>query len=295
MTKNAHIIDGRQLAANLKSDLKNQIDSLYKTYGTRPGLAIVRVGDNPASKLYVGMKIKQSKEIGIRCFEYALPDTVSEDSLLSHILEINDDPEMHGMIVQLPLPPHINKQTILSAIDIMKDVDGLHPYNFGRMAQDLDTILKPCTPLGVLHLIKSVKTNLKGLHAVVVGSSNLVGLPAAMMLKQEGCSVTILNSQSQNPAEHARQADILVSATGVPGLITPEWVKPGAVVIDVGIHRDSETDKTVGDVDFEAVSKVAGHLTPVPGGVGPMTVSYLLSNVVQAFYHHVNSRPLDTT
>ena len=279
----SHLIDGRAQAADLKSSLKQKVDTFSKQTKQRPGLAIVRIGDDPASAIYVASKIKQSKEIGIRCFEYALPASVTQENVLNVIQNINDDKEMHGVIVQLPLPDHLDKQEIIEAIDPSKDVDGLHPLNFGRLAQGDTSGLIPCTPLGVMHLLKSVGSDLRGKTVAMIGASNLVGKPLSFLLKEAGCTVTLLHSKSLDIQHHAQNADIVISAVGKQNLIQKQWVKPGAIVIDVGINRDPKTDQIHGDVHFDDVSLISSHITPVPGGVGPMTVAYLLSNTIKAF------------
>ena len=248
-----------------------------------PGLAIIRVGDNPASEIYVASKQKQAKLIGIHSQEFHFPETCSENEIIECIHTLNEKSDVHGLIVQLPLPKHMNPNRIIAAIKPEKDVDGLHPYNFGCLAQGLTSELMPCTPLGIILLIHSVSPTLEGKHAVVVGASNLVGKPVALLFKHQGCSITILHSLSNHNAQKAKQADILVSATGIRHLVTKEWVKEGAIVIDVGITKDPKSGKITGDVDFEDVAPHASHITPVPGGVGPMTVAYLLSNVIKAY------------
>lgn len=290
MSSNAHLIDGRLQASTLKDKLTAKLSAAFKATKKKPGLAIIRVGDDPASAIYVNRKLSEGKAIGIRCFEYALPETTTKAKLLKLIDNVNGDLEINGVIVQLPLPNHLQPDVIINAIDPQKDVDGLHPENYGRMMQGLDVGLKPCTPLGILHLLSSVHSDLTGQHAVVVGASNLVGMPTAVLLQQRGCTITVMNSNTIAKSKLARQADILVSATGIANLVTAEWIKPGATVIDVGISKDPSTSQIVGDVDFASVSKVAGHITPVPGGVGPMTVAYLLANTYKAFCDQTHIR-----
>ncbi len=282
LSQRALIIDGRSAATDLKAILQKRVNKLYRDRKFKPGLAVIRIGNDSASAIYVASKMKQCKELGMRGFEIALPTNISLKKILSRIQDINEDPEIHGLVVQLPLPKLLNKQKILSAIDPKKDVDGLHPQNLGLLAAGASDGFSPCTPLGCLHLIHTFQPDLKGLHAVIVGASNLVGKPMGLLLLQQGCTISILNSKTVTPSDIARTADILVVATGKVGLVTKKWIKPGAIVIDVGINKDEKTGSLKGDVIFHDVSKVAGAITPVPGGVGPMTVAYLLSNVIRA-------------
>ncbi|HBN22899.1 MAG TPA: bifunctional methylenetetrahydrofolate dehydrogenase/methenyltetrahydrofolate cyclohydrolase FolD [Holosporales bacterium] len=278
-------IDGRALAVHLKEGLIKRIDILKKKHNVRPGLAIIRVGDDPASQVYVASKKRQCKEIGIRSFEHVLSSTIEQKALLDLIQSINEDPEIHGLIVQLPLPKHFNSAEIIQAISPRKDVDGLHPLNLGKLFCGIEGGFTPCTPKGCIKLIHTVQKDLKGLKAVVVGASNLVGKPLAHLLLREGATVSLLNSKTKNPKSLCSQADVIVAAAGIPCLIQGDWVKKGALVIDVGInHLVDEQGKPylVGDVDYEAVSKKAKAMTPVPGGVGPMTVACLLENTVIA-------------
>ncbi len=275
----AEIIDGRALAKKLRMSIARHVEVLIGDHKVMPGLAVVLVGEDPASVIYVNNKKKAAAEAGIRSFEHRLPKKTSQDELLKLIGNLNANKKVHGILVQLPLPKQIDTDTILRMIDPVKDVDGLHVENIGRLVSGQSGLV-PCTPMGCLALIKSVEKNLTGLHAVVIGRSNLVGKPVAQLLLRENCTVTMCHSRTPQLSHIARQADILVVAAGQAGLVKADWVKPGAIVIDVGINH---TEKGLcGDVDFADVAKVAGYLTPVPGGVGPMTIACLLGNAVIA-------------
>ncbi len=278
-------IDGRSLAVQLKEELVERINVLKKKYNIRPGLSIIRVGDDQASQVYVASKKRQCKEVGIRSFEHVLPSTTEQSVLLDLIQNINEDPEIHGLIVQLPLPEKFNSPKIMQTISPQKDVDGLHPLNLGKLFCDIEGGFVPCTPKGCIKIIHSVQRDLKGLNAVVIGTSNLVGKPLAHLLLKEGATVSLLNAKTKDPKSLCSQADIVVAAAGVPYLVRGNWVKKGALVIDVGINRLVDAQGKpylLGDVDYEAVSKKAKAITPVPGGVGPMTVACLLENTVIA-------------
>ena len=281
----AEIIDGKAFAAHLREQVKTQVTELKATRNITPGLAVVLVGSDPASEVYVRNKGKQTAEAGMNSYEFKLPDTTTQSELLAKVAELNNDTNVHGILVQLPLPKHIDENAIINAIAPEKDVDGFHVINAGKLATGQDA-LTPCTPLGCLMLLKDYfKGNLSGKHAVVIGRSNIVGKPMAALLLKESCTVTIVHSRTQNIQTITRQADILVAAIGKPEMVKADWVKPGAVVIDVGINRiDSGDGKTklVGDVAFADVSKVAAAITPVPGGVGPMTIACLLHNTLMA-------------
>lgn len=276
----AEIIDGRALAKELRASIDQHIDVLVKDHGILPGLAVVLVGEDPASLIYVKNKQKMAAEVGIKTFVHHLPEDTPQDKVQELIVMMNNDDAVHGIIVQLPLPEHINAAEVLETVSPHKDVDGLHSGNAGKLAQGVAGMV-PCTPMGVLALIKKAEPKLEGLHAVVVGRSNLVGKPTAQLLLREDCTVTICHSRSANISHITRQADILVVATGQAQMVTAEWVKPGAIVIDVGISR-VEGGKITGDVDFEDVARVAKHITTVPGGVGPMTIACLLGNTLVA-------------
>ncbi len=280
----AERIDGKAFAEGLRGRVSAAVAPFLAATGRRPGLAVVLVGEDPASKVYVGSKAKQTKEVGMASFEHRLPDTTGQAELLALIDRLNRDPAVNGILVQLPLPKQIDPQAVIDAIDPDKDVDGFHVVNAGRLATG-GTGLVPCTPLGSMMLIKSRLGSLEGKRAVVVGRSNIVGKPMAQLLLAESCTVTIAHSRTRElPAECAR-ADILVAAVGRPQMIRGDWVKPGAVVIDVGINRIEGPDgkgRLVGDVHYEEAFPRAGAITPVPGGVGPMTIACLLQNTLTA-------------
>jgi len=288
----AEIIDGKKISAEIREELKAKVAEMQSKYGNVPGLAVVLVGDDPASAVYVRMKGKGCEEIGIRSFQYILPETITEDELIALIDELNKDSKVSGILVQLPLPKHISEKAIINAIDPIKDVDGFHPINVGKVVADEDDCFYPCTPLGCQILINRYVKNLKGKHLVVVGRSSIVGKPVANMMMQKNdranCIVTVCHTAAPDISLYTRQADILVVAAGRANTITGDMVKNGVVVIDVGVNRiadPSDPSKTiiVGDVDFKSVEPKAAAITPVPGGVGPMTIAMLLSNTVRAF------------
>jgi methylenetetrahydrofolate dehydrogenase (NADP+)/methenyltetrahydrofolate cyclohydrolase len=287
-TSEAKIIDGKAFAAELRGRVGAAVAALKADHGLTPGLAVVLVGENPASHVYVRNKNKQTLEAGMNSFEHNLPAETSQDALLALVRQLNDDPKVHGILVQLPLPDRIDDQAVINAIDPDKDVDGFHVINAGRLmtvAKGSQPPLVPCTPLGCLMMLKAELGDLSGQRAVVVGRSNIVGKPMAQLLLQESCTVTIAHSRTRDLPAVCREADILVAAVGRPKMIEGDWIKPGAVVIDVGINRiEAEGGKTrlVGDVDTEAAKRVAAAITPVPGGVGPMTIACLLANTVTA-------------
>ena len=277
-------IDGKAFAQGLRERVGEAVSSLQRDHGLTPGLAVVLVGEDPASQVYVRNKGKQTLEAGMKSFEHKLPDTTSETELLGLIDQLNADPDVHGILVQLPLPDQIDSHAVINAINPDKDVDGFHLINVGRLSTGASGLV-PCTPLGCLMLLKDELGDLSGKNAVVVGRSNIVGKPMAALLLAESCTVTIAHSRTQDLAGVCREADILVAAVGRPEMIPGDWVKPGATVIDVGINRiEGEEGKTrlVGDVDYASAEAVAGAITPVPGGVGPMTIACLLRNTVQA-------------
>ena len=277
-------IDGKAFAEGLRERVGEAVSSLQRDHGLTPGLAVVLVGEDPASQDYVRNKGKQTLEAGMKSFEHKLPNTTSETELLGLINQLNADPDVHGILVQLPLPDQIDSHAVINAINPDKDVDGFHLINVGRLSTGASGLV-PCTPLGCLMLLKAKLGDLSGKNAVVVGRSNIVGKPMAALLLAESCTVTIAHSRTQDLAEVCREADILVAAVGRPEMIPGDWVKPGAMVIDVGINRiEGEEGKTqlVGDVDYASCEAVAGAITPVPGGVGPMTIACLLRNTVQA-------------
>lgn len=268
----------------MKEHVRKRVTEMQRRHDMRVGLSIVRVGNSAASQIYVSSKKKQCQEVGIRSFEHHFPEHATQEAIMAQVQSLNDDPEVHGIIVQLPLPAHMNTQEVIQSVAVEKDVDGLHPNNLGLLFSGVPRFV-PCTPLGCLELIRSVEEDIAGLHAVVIGASNLVGKPMAQLLLNEKCTVTVLHSRSRNCAAVARQADILVAAAGAAHLVGADWVKPGAIVIDVGINRimdqDGATD-IIGDVDFEQVKGHVKAITPVPGGVGPMTVVSLLLNTLRA-------------
>ncbi len=279
----AEIIDGRAVAAKLEQQTAPEVREMVEAGMPRPGLAVVLVGNDPASEVYVGRKLKKSKEVGIRSFEHRLPQSTTQDALLTLIARLNADPEVHGILVQVPLPGHIDTGAVLGAIHPSKDVDGFHPVNVGRLSTGTGGII-PCTPLGVMKLLDTVFDDLTGLDAVVIGKSNIVGKPIAMLLLEREATVTVTHIETKGLPDIARKADIIGAAAGVPRLVKGYWVKEGAVIIDVGITRiPGEDGKTtlVGDVAFDEVQH-ARAITPVPGGVGQMTIACLLSNTVQA-------------
>ena len=276
----AQIISGTQLASQIKSNVAQQI-SQYVAQGKRaPGLAVILVGADPASQVYVGSKRKSCAEIGITSQSYDLPETTTEQALLELIEELNQDTEVDGILVQLPLPKHIDSTKVIEKISPEKDVDGFHPYNVGRLCQRIPT-LRACTPYGVMKLLETTGISFYGKHAVIVGASNIVGRPMALELLLAGCTVTVTHRFTEDLASHIRQADILVVAVGKPKFIKGEWIKEGAVVVDVGINRLE--GKLVGDVEFDIAAQRASYITPVPGGVGPMTVAMLMQNTLSAY------------
>ena len=276
----AEIIDGKTFAENLRAAIAAEVSKL--TY--KPGLAVVLVGDDPASRVYVANKAKQTVEVGMRSFEHKLPADTTQEHLLGLVRQLNENPAVHGILVQLPLPKHLNADEIIAAISPDKDVDGLTVVNAGRLAAGLSGLV-PCTPLGCILLLEDRLTDMTGLNAVVIGRSNLVGKPIAQLLLQKNCTVTIAHSRTRDLPGLCRTADILVAAVGQPEMVKGDWVKPGATVIDVGINRvpaDAGKTKLVGDVDFVQAQMRAGTITPVPGGVGPMTIACLLRNTLTA-------------
>lgn len=273
----ADIIDGKAFAAGLRARIAIQVQAFAAAAGRPPGLAVVLVGDDPASAVYVRSKHKAVREAGMEGFEYRLPADVAQAELLALVERLNADVNVDGILVQLPLPKHIDEQAILTRIDPDKDVDGFHPVNAGRLATGLDGFV-PCTPLGCVMLLKDRHGDLAGLDAVVIGRSNIVGKPMAQLLIRESCTVTVAHSRTKDLSSVVRRADIVVAAVGRPAMVKGEWIKPGATVIDVGINRTE--DGLVGDVDFAGAASVAGAITPVPGGVGPMTIAVLLRNTL---------------
>lgn len=275
----AKIISGRELASSIKNELKNEVTELIKM-GIQPKLTVILVGDDPASHTYVRGKERASKEVGIESEIIRADATITEKELLREIERINEDSTINGLLVQLPLPKHINEKSIINAIDPNKDVDGFHPINVGKLMIGDDGYL-PCTPHGIIELIKSTGIDITGKNAVIIGRSNIVGKPLAILLLRENATVTVTHSRTVDLKSITREADILISAIGKPEMITKDYVGEGAVVIDVGTNHNAE-GKYVGDCDFDSVSEVAGYITPVPGGVGPMTITMLMKNTVEA-------------
>ena len=289
MTK---IINGKKIAQSLRNNLKNEIGELKKNYGKGPGLAVVQVGNVAASSVYVKAKSKSALEIGIEVIDHHLEESISQDQLLNLINKLNNQKNVNGILVQLPLPKHINEQIILDSIDPDKDADGFHPLNVGRLSvasHNHENLLIPCTPYGCLLMLKSLGIDLVGKNAVVIGRSNIVGKPMAQLLLKESCTVTIAHSKTNNLALVCKEADILIAAVGRPEMVKGDWIKKGAVVIDVGINRiEIEKDgelktKLVGDVKFQEAESIVSAITPVPGGVGPMTIACLLRNTTISF------------
>ena len=288
----ATIISGTAMSEAILVELEAEVAALKEKTGRVPGLVTILVGDNPASVSYVSRKIKTAVRLGFHEIQDTQPPDISQEALLALIEKYNRDGDIHGILVQLPLPGHINEEKVLYAIDPDKDVDGFHPVNLGRMViGNKDKGFLPCTPAGIQEMIKRSGTETKGAEVVVVGRSNIVGKPIAVLMGQKGegadSTVTMVHTRTKNLSDHCRRADILIVAAGVPGLVKPEWIKPGATVIDVGVNRvgvNPETGKAIlsGDVDFAAASEIAGMITPVPGGVGPMTITMLMKNTVNS-------------
>ncbi|MBC1978098.1 bifunctional methylenetetrahydrofolate dehydrogenase/methenyltetrahydrofolate cyclohydrolase FolD [Listeria marthii] len=273
------IIDGKKLAKEIQEKVTSEVAELAKT-GKKPGLAVVLVGDNQASRTYVRNKQKRTEEAGMKSVLIELPENVTEEKLLSVVEELNEDKTIHGILVQLPLPKHISEEKVIDTISYDKDVDGFHPVNVGNLFIGKDSFV-PCTPAGIIELIKSTGTQIEGKRAVVIGRSNIVGKPVAQLLLNENATVTIAHSRTKDLPQVAKEADILVVATGLAKFVKKDYIKPGAIVIDVGMDRD-ENNKLCGDVDFDDVMEEAGFITPVPGGVGPMTITMLLANTLKA-------------
>jgi 5,10-methylene-tetrahydrofolate dehydrogenase/methenyl tetrahydrofolate cyclohydrolase len=284
----ATLIDGKAIAEDIKGQVREGVEYLKTEYGITPGLATVLVGERPDSRVYVASKQKACADLGMNSFGKTFAEDISQDALLQAVQALARDSQVHGILVQLPLPAHINPEVILGAVPIEKDVDGFSPLNVGRLAmKNREPMFVPCTPLGCLYLIESVGTKIEGANAVVLGRSNIVGMPVAFLLLHRNATVTICHSRSVDLPAITRQADILVAAVGKPRIVKADWVKPGATVIDVGINEIPDASKKsgkrlVGDVDFDAVKEVAGAVTPVPGGVGPMTIAMLMQNTLTA-------------
>lgn len=283
----AEIISGKELSARLKAEMAEQVAAFPEKYGRVPHLVVILVGDNPASVSYVTGKAKAAAEVGIRNTTLRRPETISEAELLGLIAELNADAEVDGILVQLPLPKHIDTDRVIAAIDRAKDVDGFHPLNVAALWQKQPCIL-PCTPKGILKMLQTAGVGIEGRHAVVVGRSNIVGLPVAKLLLDANATVTMAHSRTPDLGAVTRQADILVVAVGRPKFVKGDMVREGAVVIDVGVNRDPETGKLCGDVDYAAVEPKASVITPVPGGVGPMTICCLMENTIECFLDRMN-------
>ncbi|MBK3757113.1 bifunctional methylenetetrahydrofolate dehydrogenase/methenyltetrahydrofolate cyclohydrolase FolD [Stutzerimonas frequens] len=279
----AKLIDGKTIAANIRQQISGRVAE-RRAQGLRaPGLAVILVGSDPASQVYVAHKRKDCEEVGFHSVAHDLPSDTRQEDLLALIDQLNDDSSIDGILVQLPLPKHLDASQLLERIRPDKDVDGFHPYNVGRLAQRMP-LLRPCTPKGIMTLLESTGVDLHGLDAVVVGASNIVGRPMALELLLAGCTTTVTHRFTRNLEEHVRRADLVVVATGITGLVKGEWIKPGAIVIDVGINRQAD-GRLLGDVEFEPASERAAWITPVPGGVGPMTRACLLENTLHAAEH----------
>lgn len=277
------IIDGKAFSANLRGEIARKVEIIKQNHSLTPGLAVVLVGEDPASQVYVRSKGKQTAEAGMNSYEHKLDADTSQADLLTLIDQLNNDPDVHGILVQLPLPGHIDEESVINSISVDKDVDGFHLSNVGRLSIGAEGIV-PCTPLGSLMMLKNHLGDLSGLKAIILGRSNIVGKPMASLLLKESCTVTIAHSRTRDLAGECRLADIVVAAVGRPEMVKGDWIKPGATVIDVGINRIEKEDGTtrlVGDVEFASASEVAGAITPVPGGVGPMTIACLLHNTLQ--------------
>jgi len=274
------LIDGKSLSQKVQSSIQAEVERLKQEKNIVPGLAVIIVGDDPASHAYVSMKEKACKAVGFYSIAHKMPDTISQDEIIEIINMMNNNPHIHGILVQLPLPPHIDTNKILEVIDPKKDVDGFHAYNVGRMVTNLDSFVA-CTPLGVMKMFEEYNIELQGKDVVVVGASNIVGKPMASLLLNANATVTVTHIYTKDLALYTRNADIVIVGVGKPNLITADMVKDGAIVIDIGINR-LENGKLVGDVDFENVSPKCSYITPVPGGVGPMTIAMLLSNTLKA-------------
>ncbi|CAM8912661.1 unnamed protein product [Rhodiola kirilowii] len=282
----AKVIDGKTVAAQIKDEIALEVSKMKSVKGIVPGLAVILVGDRKDSATYVQRKREACESVGISSYEACLPEHAAEEEVLAHISAFNDDPLVHGILVQLPLPTHMNEQSILDAVRIEKDVDGFHPLNFGNLAmRDREPLFIPCTPKGCIELLHRYNIDIKGKNAVVIGRSNIVGTPAALLLLREEATISIIHAETKNAEEITRQADILIAAAGQANMVRGSWIKPGAVVLDVGINpvEDAESPRgyrIVGDVNYDEACRVASAITPVPGGVGPMTIAMLLSNTL---------------
>ena len=297
----AKIIDGAAVAAEIRSKVADEVAKMAREHGVTPGLATVLVGDNPASQTYVRMKQRACEEVGIRSIGHKLSGDASQEEVEDLVRQLSADPSVHGILVQLPLPSHLNEEAILGAVALEKDVDGFHPVNIGRLAmKNREPLFIPCTPHGVMVLLERAGAQFEGAQAVVLGRSNIVGLPVSMLLLHRNATVTICHSRTRDLPAVTREADILVAAVGRPQMVRRDWVKPGALVIDVGVNRvDDPTAKRgyrlVGDVAFDEVKEVAGAITPVPGGVGPMTIAMLLQNTLLAAQRQIKKEAVSSS
>ena len=282
----AKVIDGRRIAETVQAKVQQEIVRLTSDGARIPGLAVIMVGDDPASALYVRNKERACEQVGIHSYHLGLPDTCSKSELTDHIQRLNQDANIDGILLQLPIPSALDSDNLLEQINPDKDIDGFHPYNLGRLAQRRPT-LRPCTPYGIIRLLEESSLPVRGLHAVVVGSSNIVGRPLMLELLNSAATVTNCHRFTRDLAAHVQQADLLVVAIGQPGVIQSEWIKPGAIVIDVGINRNKQ-GKLIGDIDFISASERAAWITPVPGGVGPMTIAMLLENTLTSYKKHMS-------
>ena len=284
----AKIIDGKQIAEKVREEVREGVVRMKEESGYVPGLATVRVGEDPASATYVRMKQRMCEELGIRSIGHTLPADVTQEEVETLVADLNANPEVNGILVQLPLPNHLDEEAILNSIDLEKDVDGFHPVNIGRLGmKGRDPLFVPCTPHGCIRLLEESGIQISGAEAVVVGRSNIVGLPVAMLLQKANATVTVCHSRTKDLPAHTRRADIVIAAIGRMEMIKGDWLKPGAAVIDVGINQKDDPSRKrgyrlVGDVDFESAKEVAGAITPVPGGVGPMTIAMLMANTLRA-------------
>jgi len=284
----AQLIDGKQIAQKVRDGVKEKVAARAAAGKSQPGLATVLVGERVDSAAYVGMKQKACAELGMTSFHHPVPEDVSQEDLEKLVKDLNADPKVHGILVQLPLPDHLDEERVLNLINIEKDVDGFSPLNIGRLAQKgREPLFVPCTPYGCIYLLKEVGVEISGANAVVLGRSNIVGMPAALLLVKENATVTVCHSRTKDIADVVRQADILIAAIGRTEMVQGDWIKPGAAIIDVGMNSKPDATKKkgyrlVGDVDFEAAKEVAGFITPVPGGVGPMTIAMLMNNTLRA-------------
>jgi len=276
----AQLIDGKAVAARVQAEVRAGVAERVRSGRRAPALATVLVGGDPASKVYVGRKLKSCEELGIRSEHTDLPSTVTQAELLAHIDRLNADPKVDGILVQLPLPAHIDSETVIERIDPKKDVDGFHPYNVGRLVQRMP-VQRPCTPYGMILMLEREGLDARGRNAVIIGQSNIVGRPMALELLMKAATVTICHSQTKDLARHVGEAEILVAAMGKPRFVPGDWIRPGAIVLDVGINRLPD-GKLVGDVDYDEAAKRAGWITPVPGGVGPMTIAALMKNTLES-------------